>query len=400
MPRRALVVTVVHHPDDARIRHRQIAALLEAGWQVTYVAPWSGHGVAFPDSDQTPEGLRCVDVTRAAGRRRARAWRAARRLLGRLGPEHDVILLHDPELVPVTVGLRLPPVVWDVHEDTAAAVEVRPWLPDLLRRPAAAAIRAVERRAEARMPLLLADGHYAQRFRREHPVVPNTTIVPDLPPPAGVPDQDGCLWVVYLGSITMERGAAELVEVGRALRERSGRRRGDGAPPGDPEGETPPVRLQVIGTAHGPAAPLLAQAHEAGDLDYLGFVPSGQALPMLDGALAGLSLLHDIGNFRPSMVTKVVEYLAHGIPAISTPLPVPAELITRSGGGVIVPFAPVDVQVESVVSQLLEWAGNPGVARELGRLGHAAVLADYDWRVKGPEFVATLEKLAGPPRSS
>ena len=46
---RALVVTVVHHPEDARIRHRQIGALLDAGMQVTYAAPFAAHGLALPD---------------------------------------------------------------------------------------------------------------------------------------------------------------------------------------------------------------------------------------------------------------------------------------------------------------------------------------------------------------
>jgi hypothetical protein len=32
----ALVITVVHNPEDSRIRQRQIDALLNAGWQVTY----------------------------------------------------------------------------------------------------------------------------------------------------------------------------------------------------------------------------------------------------------------------------------------------------------------------------------------------------------------------------
>ena len=38
--------------------------------------------------------------------------------------DHDVILLHDPELLAAVAGLRRrrgPVVVWDVHEDTAAA---------------------------------------------------------------------------------------------------------------------------------------------------------------------------------------------------------------------------------------------------------------------------------------
>src|SRR3546814_4529537 len=91
----ALVVTVVHHPQDARIRHRQIAALLEAGWQVTYAAPFSGHGLELP----SVPGLSVIDLPRAVGRRRLRALRAARRLLSARGGEQDVVLLHEPELL-------------------------------------------------------------------------------------------------------------------------------------------------------------------------------------------------------------------------------------------------------------------------------------------------------------
>ncbi|HJY99477.1 MAG TPA: hypothetical protein VJ305_02070 [Streptosporangiaceae bacterium] len=36
---RVVVCTIVHHPADARIYHRQIRALLEAGHQVIYIAP-------------------------------------------------------------------------------------------------------------------------------------------------------------------------------------------------------------------------------------------------------------------------------------------------------------------------------------------------------------------------
>ena len=46
----ALVVTVVHNPEDARIRQRQINALLAAGWEVTYVAPFGGFGLQVPSA--------------------------------------------------------------------------------------------------------------------------------------------------------------------------------------------------------------------------------------------------------------------------------------------------------------------------------------------------------------
>ncbi|WP_109472753.1 glycosyltransferase [Ornithinimicrobium cavernae] len=377
MTRSALVVTVVHHPGDARIRHRQIQSLLEAGWQVTYAAPFADYGLTRPVGIR---GLVPVELPRASGRSRLTALRAARQLLRDRGPGHDVVLLHDPELLLAVRGLRgLPPVVWDVHEDTAAALEVRPWVPDPLRSPAGWGVRRLERWAEDRMPLLLAEHEYAGRFRRKHPVVPNTTRVPRTPVLPGRRDREGRQRVVYLGTLTVERGARELIEVGRHLEAATG-------------GE---VRVHVIGQAHGEAVPELRSAVKDGAVVWYGFVPSDRALPMLDGALAGLSLLHDEANFRHSMPTKVIEYLAHGVPAISTPLPVPAELLRRTGAGILVPFRDVSATVDAV----LGLHRDPERARELGRAGHHAAAEGYDWETVAPVFIAALESAAATPAS-
>lgn len=375
-PRRILVVTVVHHPDDARIRHRQIQSLLDAGWQVTYAAPFGDYGLIRPVGIP---GLQPIELPRASGRRRIHALRAARALLRDEAPGHDVVLLHDPELLLAMRPLRnLPPVVWDVHEDTAAALQVRPWVPDLLRSPAAWGVHRLERWAEARMPLLLAENEYQARFRRPHVVVPNTTWVPDEPVAPGQPDPDGRQRVVYLGSLTVERGAHELIEVGRHVQAAT-------------NGQ---VEVHVIGPAHGPADALVRAAAKEGAVVWHGFVPSDQALPMLDGALAGLSLLHDEANFRHSLPTKVIEYLAHGVPAISTPLPVPAALLERTNAGVLVPFKDVPATVDAV----LELHRDPQRAAELGRAGHRAAADGYDWDEVAPRFIEALDAVvAGRP---
>ena len=177
-PHRALVVTVVHHPQDSRIRHREIASLLEAGWQVTYAAPFAAHDLPLPEATRA---LTCVDLPRATSRRRLAAARAARRVVRRLAPEHDVVLVHDPELLLATAGPGLEHLVWDVHEDPAGALVVKDWLPAPLRRPVAGAWRAAERLVERRTPLLLAEHAYADRFRRRHTIVPNAVVVPDRP---------------------------------------------------------------------------------------------------------------------------------------------------------------------------------------------------------------------------
>ncbi len=362
---RVLVVTVVHHPEDSRIRHRQINAMLDAGWPVTYAAPFTGYGLSI---ESARSGLSHVDVPRAAGRRRLRAWRGARSVLHAEGPQHDVILVHDPELLAAMPGLRLPPVVWDVHEDTAAAVSLKPWLPGPLRPAVRWAFTRVERFAERRVNLILAEYAYRDRFQNSHVVVPNVNKVPESVPP---PDQPRA---VYVGSITRARGAAELIDVARAVATKT-----DGA-----------VRLLLIGPASADVEPDLQAAVADGVVDWPGFLPSHQAMAQLDGSVAGLSLLRDEPNYRVSMPTKVVEYMAHGIPVVTTPLPLARDLVESTGSGIVVPFDDAAAAAEAVVAL---W-NDPQRRHQLGSAGHAAARERYDWAVHAPKFIEEIARVA------
>ncbi|MDN7121067.1 glycosyltransferase [Nocardioides sp. ChNu-153] len=345
---RVLVATVVHHPGDARIAHREMGALLDAGFEVTYLAPFSGFAVpARP-------GVTVVDVRRSYGRRRLGALLDARRKIRALAPEHDLVLLHDPELLLVAGAAGRTPVVWDVHEDVPATVEIRTWIPTWLRVPLAGFLRFLLGRAERRHHLLLAEHGYRRLFRGDHPVVPNSTSVPATVPG---PDADGPARVVYLGSLTRDRGADEIVALARELADRG---RDD-------------VRVEVVGTAHGTVGAALQAAHDAGTLVWHGFVPNDRALPLVQGAVAGLALLHDEANHRVSLPTKNMEYLAHGVPVVATPLPEVEAFLAASGGGVVVPFgaAPTDA--------VLALADDRERARAMAERGHAYVAAHHNW---------------------
>jgi glycosyltransferase involved in cell wall biosynthesis len=365
MGRRALIVTVVHHPDDARIRHREISALLDAGWLVTFAAPFTRYGQMMPSGQ---DDLTCVDLPRAVGRRRLTAIRAARQLIRTAADDHDVVVLHDPELLLTLPGLDLPPVVWDVHEDTPATISIKPWLPWLLRAPTAAAVRLVEQLAARRVHLILAEASYVDRFGGGWRVVPNTVRVPDRIDPPG--DQR----VVYLGHLTRARGAEELVRVGRQLVAATG-------------GQT---RLLVIGDADADARRLLEPAAQSGHIDWTGFLPSNIALTRLRGALAGLSLLHDEPNYRHSLPTKVIEYMAYGVPVITTPLPLAADLVRRANCGEVVPFG----DSTAVVREVLALRANRDLRVALGAAGHQLAAEEFDWAALAGGFVAELERVA------
>ena len=371
LPRRkVLVMTVVHNPSDSRIWFREVDALLTSGWHVTYVAPFSGYNQAPPVRDaRLPGSLTCLDITRAEGRRRAPADRAARRLMRRLARHHDLVMVHDPELLVAAAGLRLRNLVWDVHEDASAALQVKEWMPKILRPVAAALWRGAERRAERSFDLLLAEFAYQQRFRRRHPVIPNTVPVPtDTVPP-------GRDRVVYLGTVTEARGCQLMIAVGRAL----------AALPDTP------VRLEIIGDApQQKSAEALQQAEREGILTWRGFLPSQAALSRISGALAGLSLLDDLPNFRCSLPTKVVEYGAFGIPVITTPLPLAEQHVRTTDSGLIVPWR----DPEAVVRAVVALRDDPHCAAVLGRNGHATALEHYDWRTWSRRFVHEMELLA------
>src|SRR5690242_21689596 len=91
---RVVVCTIVHHPADARIYHRQIRALLDAGHEVTYIAPVD---TADFHNERGRHSLHLLSVPRASGRRRAGAIRAARSALAGPAADADLLLVHDPE---------------------------------------------------------------------------------------------------------------------------------------------------------------------------------------------------------------------------------------------------------------------------------------------------------------
>ncbi|MEV0967380.1 glycosyltransferase [Microtetraspora glauca] len=365
---RVCVGTIVHHPEDARIAHRQIRALLDAGHQVTYVAPFTHCNVTPP-----PE-IQAIDVPRAVGMRRAKALRAARAALSRGCLDADLLLVHDIELL-LALPRRRPVTVWDVHEDTRGLLEAEARLPGPLSPVLPRLIDALERRAERRLHLMLAEESFRDRFPGGHPVVPDHTYVPSAPPPPPGDDR-----LVHIGRLSRARGAAELIELARRLRPYR-------------------IRLDLIGPADPGVRPLLRDAQREGLLDWFGHVPNTHALRMAEGALAGLSLPHDVPAFRNTTPTKVVEYMARGLPVITTPLPGAASLVLGTGCGTVVPFPAEGAEstVDATVRAVLALRDDPEGRAAMGARGHAEARRRFHWPVRAAEFVAQLERWAQAP---
>ena len=308
-----------------------------------------------------------VDLPRAAQRKRMAGVWAARRLFKRMRRKVDLGLIHDPELLFAIWGVRnRPPVVWDVHEDTPATLSLKPWLPSLLRPPVRFLARLLEGTAERHLHLLLAETAYAGRFEARQPDRAERDLGPRL------------------GHAARRRpGGVPGLAVPGARRDR-GRRGGSAAPavPGGGGADRLRRPLQPAdaqpGRHRGPAGVARLHAERRG-------------AEAADGALAGLSLLHDEPNYRHSMPTKIVEYMAHGIPVITTPSPRAVELVERYDSGVVVPWE----DPKAVAQAVLTLRDDVRERRAQGARGYAAARANHHWPNSAKRFVAQLESWAG-----
>ncbi len=281
-----LVVTSVHPPDDPRIRHKLVETLL-SGADVTLAAQAPG-----PDDSS---GFAVV-VLRGG---RVRRSLAASRLIA--AGAYDVVSVHDPELLPAALvaKLRRRRVVFDLHENLPAQLRTKPWLPGPLRPIASALAAMLLRLAERAIEITLAEESYATLFRRTHPVFPNY-LAASIEQAKRAGQRRG---IVYLGDITEERGLLTAVEaVGHA-------------------GVAEPLTL--IGRCGDAIRTRLEAAAAAGGvaLAMTGFLPPTEAWRLVAAHRLALSPLHDTPNYRRSLPTKLLEYLALGVPVVASDLP-------------------------------------------------------------------------------
>lgn len=307
-----LVLTTVHWPDDTRIRERLIRTL-SSEFAVVYASREPG-----PHDDS---GLHSVVL--AGGRLR----RNLAALVLALRSQWDLLILHDPETLPLGLLARLVrrrPVVFDVHEDYPAVAYTRGWVPPWLRRVLASASKWALRMAERTLTITLAEPGYRRLFAADHPVFPNYPDTSAYPPVR----QERNSEAVYLGDATIPRGVDAAVEACA----RAG------------------IRLRLIGRVS-PEVEATLGAHQQTVL-VVGTLSNPDAIARVSEAALGLVPLRDAPNYRDSQPTKLLEYLALGLPVVASDLPGTRRLVEGLEAVILVPPGDVDALASGVEAAL------------------------------------------------
>lgn len=359
-------LTSVHIPFDTRIFEKQCKTLRDAGHDVVLIA---AH-----ERDEVVDGVRIRAVAKPGGRLERMTRTAFEVLRAAIDEDADLYQLHDPELLPWGQVLRLmgKPVIFDMHENIAGSLKTKSWVPAPLRRPLSLAFRVAERALLRGLPVVFAERSYERDYGWLNAA--RTAVVLNMPDVEALLGIERAPYpaptVGYIGRVAPLRGSRVTLEALALLKSRG---------------------LDVGHECIGPAGDathldeLRRLASEAGlDVRVRGFLRPSEGWPLIGRCHAGLALMQRIPNFVESYPTKLFEYMALGIPVITSDFALYREVVDEAGCGICVDPASAE-QVAGAIERLVS---DPDEARAMGERGREAVRERYNWRTEADKLLA------------
>lgn len=352
---RVVHMTSVHPAHDIRVFERECASLAGRGYQVTLVLPHTG--------DEMVKGVQVRAVPPPRGRFQRLLRTTGQIVFAAARLDADLYHFHDPELIPAGLMLKLfgRRVVYDVHEDIAATVTGKPYLPSALRAPLAFIVDRVERlSARCFDGIVAATPKIATRFQGcDVVIVQNFPAQDELTPietPRPYAEREAN--VTYVGHVSPIRG---LTEVMTALH------------------QLPPAlgaRLVIVGEFHPPGLLDQMRSHPgAGRTDFLGWQDRHRVATILAEARVGVVLFPPNPNHIEAQPNKLFEYMSAGLPIVASDFPLWRQQIEDARCGLVVD--PLD---PAKISDALRWLlEHPREAGEMGERGRAAARTLYTW---------------------
>lgn len=363
--------TTVHRWNDTRIFHKMCTSLARKGWEVDLIAPG--------EADAVIHGVRvkCLPFSGSRLKRATvfafRVYRAARKT------EADIYHFHDPELIWTGILLRLSgrKVVFDVHENIRAQIKVKKWLP--FRRFWSALYSVVDFFVQSLFFLVLAESSYRSLYRRK-PL--KTEVVMNYPDTAALSKfirqnrADIPNGIFYVGGVTFERGIQTVMDALLELHEKNVPFHFHCVGPVSEE-----VRLQLLGLDK--YAGFTKQVTFYGSLDVL------EAYRISLECKVGLSILLPIENYMNSYSTKIFEYMAVGLPVITSDFPLYRDVVERHRAGLCVdPSDPC--ALEKAIAMILN---DPSLAHELAKNGLESSAKEFNWEPQFEKMLALYNRL-------
>jgi hypothetical protein len=363
-------ITSVHPANDIRIFHKECASLAKHGYEVHLVAqgtlPTDTKGVIHhPLPIPTRESRIGRMIFRAY-----QAYRIAKQT------HATVFHFHDPELLPYGLLLKWQgkTVIYDAHEDLPRDIMTKKWIPHYLRKTIAIIVEKTEHFIARRLDATItATPFINKRFEAIGAKATDIKNYPQLSEFAHQADNTHSKApkdkaICYVGMISNERGMVEMIQVAEKL----------------------DIRLIIAG-------PFMNQQTEAQaralpgwkKVDYRGTVSRQEIAAIFAESSAGLCLLHPLPTYQDSLPIKLFEYMAAGLPVLTSHFPLWKGIVENAQCGFCVD--PLNgIQIEQGMQRILQ---NPAEAHTMGQQGRAAVLQLYSWEAEVERLVGVYQRM-------
>lgn len=368
--------TTVHPRDDSRIRDKELASLQRAfgGPVAMYVQDGLGNEIdrraGFPIVD-TGAPLRRLKRMTLGGWRMFNAVRRARPRIAQF---------HDPELLPWGFLLRLcgVRVLYDIHEDVPRQVMHNERLPAWAKMIASPlAVIAEWLAGHFLSGMVVVTEEIAQRFPPKNTVlVRNFPLLEEMHIPHARPMRDRRPEFTYVGTITQNRNIFGMMQAVDEL-------------------TNPDARLRLAGNFTIAEDRGIAEAMPSWRrVKYEGWRSREGIADLLSESRAGLVLLKPIPHEMVTLPIKLFEYMAAGVPVISSDFPLWREIVEGAQCGLL-----VDPEDVAATTAAMQWIlDNPDEAQAMGERGRRAVEQVYSWENEANTLVAFYrDKLRLPP---
>jgi glycosyltransferase involved in cell wall biosynthesis len=361
-------LTSAHSRYDTRIFIKECISLTKnINYQINLV-------VADGKGNERKNNVDIFDIGKKIGGRISRMTSTVKKVYKKaLELDSDIYHLHDPELIPI--GLKLKKmgkkVIFDAHEDLPKQIIGKPYLNKFLLIILSKIISKYENYTCKKFDYIVtATPFIKEKFLKinENSIdINNFPILGELS--NETPWSEKKNEVCYVGGIAKIRGIREIV---RAMK------------------YTHRIKLNLAGSFNEKEIEKEVKEYVSWNkVNELGFINRVEIADVLKKSKVGLVTLYPIINYCDALPVKMFEYMASGIPVISSDIPLWKNIIETNECGICVdPMNPKEIG--KAIQYLID---NPKESEKMGKNGKKSVIEKYNWTIEEEKLLNIYKEL-------
>jgi glycosyltransferase involved in cell wall biosynthesis len=370
------IFSSVHSALDNRVFYREAKSLQKNGYSVTLIA--------IHKENEIRDGIQIIGLSKSPRWQRPCLWFTLFRLA--ISTRADIYHFHDPELLFVAPFIRLitkKPTIYDIHEVYADFIKVKDYMPAWVRYPVAWIFRWLEPLlARLQSGLIFSDDAIAQVFT--HIPCPKVTLF-NYPALFFIEDairitqniQERTPVVLHLGGHERNRGTRLMVAAFAQVHK-----------------TMPSARLLLVGHFMPPDLQTEVQDDVIKHgiehaVTIIGRVPFDTIGSYLQQAAVGWVPWQPYAKNDKNIPTKLFEYMAYGVPIVSSNLSSTRPFVHNDLNGYLVPAQDTTAHAEAILKILQ----NPELGYRMGQRGQEMVRTQYNWEEMENKLVTFYNNL-------